>query len=103
MSKEEAKYFAENVLSISAVIGGLEGAKATSFMKSQVAMATAAKGDAIVQNMQTWYDALWKGMESLSTSLLTGKIMPPAFCDEVQKLADQTAKDPDIKKYTRTM
>ena len=53
--------------------------------------------------MQTWYDALWKGMESLSTSLLTGKIMPPAFCDEVQKLADQTAKDPDIKKYTRTM
>ncbi len=103
MSKEEAKYFAENVLSISAVIGGLDAAKATSFMKSQVAMATAAKGDAIVQNMQTWYDALWKGMESLSTSLLTGKIMPPAFCDEVQKLADQTAKDPDIKKYTRTM
>lgn len=102
MSKAEAKYFAENVLSISAVIGGLEGAKASSFMKSQVAMATTAGGDAIIQNTQTWYDALWKGMEALSTQLLTGKIMPPAFCDETQKLVDQTAKDPDIKKYKRT-
>jgi N-acetylglucosamine transport system substrate-binding protein len=102
MSKAEAKYFAENVLSISAVIGGLEGAKASSFMKSQVDMATNAGGDAIIQNIQGWYDAMWKGMEALSTQLLTGKIKPPQFCDAVQKLADQTAKDPDIKKYKRT-
>lgn len=101
MSKAEAKYFAENVLSISAVVGGLEGANASNFMKSQVAMADAAKGDAIIQNMQTWYDALWKGLESLSTELLTGKIKPDVFCDEAQKLADATAKDPDIKKYKR--
>jgi N-acetylglucosamine transport system substrate-binding protein len=65
-------------------------------------MATNAGGDAIIQNIQGWYDAMWKGMEALSTQLLTGKIKPPQFCDEVQKLADQTAKDPDIKKYKRT-
>ncbi len=101
MSKAEAKYFAENVLSISAVIGGLEDAKASSFMKSQVAMAEAAQGDAIIQNIQGWYDAMWKGLESLSTELLNGRIKPDAFCDEAQKLADATAKDPDIKKYKR--
>ena len=101
MSKAEAKYFAENVLSISAVIGGLEGAQASSFMKSQVAMAEAAKGDAIIQNVQGWYDKMWKGMEALSTELLNGRIKPPEFCDATQKLADDTAKDPDIKKYKR--
>ncbi len=102
MSRAEAKYFAENVLSISAVVGGLDEAKATSFMKSQVAMASNAGGVVISQVMQTWYDAYWKGMEALSTQLLTGKIKPPQFCDEVQKLADKTAKDPDIKKFKRT-
>jgi len=79
----------------------LEGANATSFMKSQVAMAEAAAGNVIIQNIAGWYDAMWKGLEALSTQLLTGKIKPQEFCDEAQKLADQTAKDPDIKKYKR--
>jgi hypothetical protein len=41
-------------------------------------------------------------MEALSTNLLTGKIKPPEFCTEVQKLADKTAADPDVKKFKRT-
>ena len=71
-------------------------------MKSQVAMATAAKGDAIIQHMQTWYNALWKGLSALHLTA-DRQDHAAAFCDAVQKLADQTAKDPDIKKYTRTM
>ncbi len=101
MSKAEAKYFAENVLSISAVQGGLEGAKASTFMKAQVEMANNAAGAVIIQHIGTWYTAMWSEIEVQSTNLLTGKIKPAEFCDAVQKAADNTAKDPDIKKYKR--
>lgn len=101
LSKAEAKYFAENVLSISAVIGGLEGAKASTFMKAQVEMANTAAGNVIIQHIGTWYTAMWQEIEAQSTNLLTGKIKPPEFCDAIQKAADKTAKDPDIKKYKR--
>lgn len=101
LSKAEAKYFAENVLSISAVQGGLEGAKASTFMKAQVEMANTAAGAVIIQHIGTWYTAMWSEIEVQSTNLLTGKIKPAEFCDAIQKAADKTAKDPDIKKYKR--
>jgi len=101
MSKAEAKFFAEKVLSISAVIGGLEGANASTFMKAQVEMANNSGGDVIFQHIGTWYTAMWQEIEAQSTNLLTGKIKPADFVDAIQKSADKTAKDPEIKKYKR--
>jgi N-acetylglucosamine transport system substrate-binding protein len=101
MSKAEAKYFAENVLSISAVQGGLEGAKASTFMKAQVEMANTAAGDVIIQHIGTWYTAMWQVIEAETTNLLTGKSKPAEFIDRIQASADATAKDPDIVKYKR--
>ena len=101
MSKAEAKYFAENVLSISAVVGGLEGANASTFMKAQVEMANNANGKVIIQHIGTWYTPMWQELEAKSTELLTGKIKPAEFVDAIQASADKTAKDPDIKKYKR--
>jgi N-acetylglucosamine transport system substrate-binding protein len=101
MSKAEAKYFAENVLSISAVQGGLEGAKASTFMKAQVEMANTAAGDVIIQHIGTWYSAMWAVISDETTNLLTGKSKPADFIEKVQASADATAKDPDIVKYTR--
>ncbi len=101
MSKAEAKYFAENVLSISAVQGGLEGAKASTFMKAQVEMANTAAGNVIIQHIGTWYSAMWQVISDETTNLLTGKSKPADFIDKVQASADATAKDADIVKYKR--
>ena len=101
MSKAEAKFFAEKVLSISAVQGGLEGADASTFMKAQVEMANQANGAVIIQHIGTWYTAMWQEIEAQSTNLLTGKIKPQEFMDAIQAAADKTAKDDEIKKYTR--
>lgn len=101
MSKAEAKFFAEKVLSISAVQGGLEGANASTFMKAQVEMANNAAGAVIIQHIGAWYTAMWQELEAQSTNLLTGKIKPPEFVDAIQAAADKTAKDPEIKKYKR--
>ena len=101
LSKESAKYFAENVRAIMPVTGGSEGAKLSEGMKAGVALADASKGAAINMNFTNWYSALNKEIEQRTGELMTGVIKPDEFIANMQKAADTVAKDPDIKKFTR--
>ena len=101
LSKESAKYFAENVRAIMPVTGGTEGANLSEGMKAGVALADASKGVAINFNVTNWYSAISKEIEQRTGELMTGVIKPDEFIANMQKKADEVAKDPDVKKFTR--
>ncbi|MBK9712199.1 MAG: carbohydrate ABC transporter, N-acetylglucosamine/diacetylchitobiose-binding protein [Kouleothrix sp.] len=101
LSKDSAKYFAENVRAIMPVTGGTEGAKLSEGMKAGVGLAEASKGVVINMNFQNWYSTLNKELEQRTGELMTGTIKPDEFISNMQKKADEVAADPDIKKFTR--
>ncbi len=101
LSKDSAKYFAENVRAIMPVVGGTEGAKLSEGMKAGVALATASKGVAINMNFTNWYSALNKEIDQRTGELMTGVIKPDEFISIMQKKADEVAADPDTKKFKR--
>ena len=100
LSKDSAKYFAENVSAIMPVTGGTEGAKLSEAVKSAVTLAEAAK-DTIVWNLPNWYSAVNKDLETKTGELMTGTIKPADFVSAMQASCDAVAKDPDVKKFTR--
>ncbi len=101
LSKDSAKYFAENVRAIMPVTGGTEGAKLSEGMKAGVSLAEGSKGVAINMNFTNWYSALNKEIDQRTGELMTGVIKPDEFISIMQKKADEVAADPDIKKFTR--
>jgi N-acetylglucosamine transport system substrate-binding protein len=102
LSKDSAKYFAENVRAIMPVAGGTEGAKLSEGMKSGVALADASKGVSVHMYFPDWYSALNKpGIEVFMGELMTGTIKPDEFLSNMQKAADAVAADPDVKKFKR--
>lgn len=101
MSKNSAKYFAENVRAIMPVTGGTEGANLSEGMKSAVTLVDASKGVSVLMNFPNWYSTLNKELETRTGELMTGQIKPDEFRSNMQKAADAVAKDPDIKKFTR--
>jgi N-acetylglucosamine transport system substrate-binding protein len=100
LSKDSAKFFAENVRAIMPVTGGTEGAKLSEAVKSAVALAESAK-DTIVWNLPNWYSAVSKDLETHTGELMTGTIKPADFVAAMQKSCDAVAKDPDVKKFKR--
>jgi len=102
LSKDSAKYFAENVRAIMPVIGGTEGANLSEAVKSAVTLAEGAKGATVLWNLPNWYSAINKDLETKTGELMTGTIKPADFIAAMQKSADAVAKDPDIKKFKRT-
>lgn len=102
LSKDSAKYFAENVRAIMPVIGGTEGANLSEAVKSAVALAEGAKGATVLWNLPNWYSAINKDLETYTGELMTGVKKPADFISAMQASADAVAKDPDIKKFTRT-
>jgi N-acetylglucosamine transport system substrate-binding protein len=101
MSKASARWFGENLKGIMAVVGGLEGAKVTPMMQSALDLGQSCDGAIILLNVSNWYKPVGDALEQNTTQLLTGKIKPAEFAAQIQKAADQVARDPDIKKYRR--
>ena len=101
LSKDSAKYFAENVAAIMPVTGGTEGAKLSDAVKSAVALAEGANGATVVMNFPNWYSSMSKELETRTGELMTGTIKPAEFTAAMQKAADTVASDPDITKFTR--
>jgi N-acetylglucosamine transport system substrate-binding protein len=101
ISKDSAKYFAENVSALMPVIGGTEGAKLSTAVQSAMALAEAAKGVTVLWNLPNWYSSFQKELETRTGELMTGTIKPDEFRAQMQKAADAVAKDPDIKKFKR--
>jgi len=101
LSKDSAKFFAENVRAIMPVVGGTEGAKLSEGMKSGVDLVTQSKGVAMSWNLTNWYSQIAKELEQRTGELMTGVIKPDEFITNMQKAADTVAADPDIKKFKR--
>lgn len=101
MSKDSAKYFAENVRAVMPVIGGTEGANLSAAVQSAIALADASMGATVLWNLPNWYSAVNKDLETKTGELMTGTIKPDQFIADMQKSCDAVAKDPDIKKFKR--
>ena len=101
ISKDSARYFAENVRAIMPVIGGTEGATLSEAVKSAVALAEGANGVTVLWNLPNWYSSFATDLETATGELMTGTIKPDEFISKMQKSADTVAADPDIQKFTR--
>lgn len=101
MSKDSAKYFAENVRAIMPVIGGTEGAKLSPAVESAIGLVNGAKGVSMLFNLPNWYSTINKDLETYTGELMTGVKKPEEFIAAMQKTADAVAADPDIKKFKR--
>ena len=101
LSRSSAKWFAENVSSIMPV-AKVEGLKASAGVTSAIAVVEKAGKNIILFQLPNWYSSFGKEIEQRTGELLTGKLKPEEFIDAMQKKADAIAKDPDIKKFTRT-
>ena len=102
LSKDSAKYFAENVRAVMPVMGGTEGATLSNAVKSAVALADNAKGVTVLWNLPNWYSSVQKELETHTGELLTGTIKPADFITAMQKASDTVAQDPDVMKFKRT-
>ena len=71
-------------------------------MTSAIAVVEKAGKNIIKFQLPNWYSSFGKEIEQRTGELLTGKMKPEEFVDAMQKKADEIAKDPDIKKFTRT-
>jgi N-acetylglucosamine transport system substrate-binding protein len=101
LSRESAKFFAENVGAIMPVIGGTEGIELTTAMESALAAVDAAGDDVFSYNFTTWYSDLNEATRDATGELLTNRITPAQFAETIQQTADTVKADPDIEKYTR--
>jgi N-acetylglucosamine transport system substrate-binding protein len=102
LSKNSAKYFAENVRAIMPVIGGTEGANLSAAVQSAVGLVDAAKGVTVLWNLPNWYSAINNDLQTFTGELMTGVKKPADFIAAMQKSCDAVAKDPDVKKFKRT-
>lgn len=102
LSRESAKYFAQNVSSIMPVQGGTEGVEVSSGMQSALAAVDAAGTDIFTYRFSSWYTDLSFEVRDRTGDLLTGRITPEEFVESVQAKADAVKADSNIPKYTRS-
>jgi len=101
MSKENAKFFAQNVGVIMPVIGGTEGVELSSALESALAAVDAAGDETFTEKVYlgAWYTALHDDVRDRMGDLLTKRITPEEFVAAMQETADKVKADPDIPKY----
>jgi N-acetylglucosamine transport system substrate-binding protein len=102
LSKDSAKFFAQNVSSIMPVTGGTEGIEVSSGMESALAAVEAAGEQIFNYRFATWYQDLNFETRDRTGDLLTGRITPEQYIESVQAKADQVKADDSIPKYTRS-
>ena len=101
LSKDSAKYFAENVSSLMPVAGGTEGVEVSSGMSSALAAVDAAGENIFSYSYENWYTDLSFETRDRTGDLLTGRITPEEWVEAVQAKADSIKADANIPKYTR--
>ncbi|MEZ4638235.1 MAG: extracellular solute-binding protein [Caldilineaceae bacterium] len=102
MSKENAKWFAQNVGAIMPVIGGTEGVELSSAVRSATGIAEAAGDNIFDYQIDAWYTDLNNEMRDRTGDLLTGRMTPEQWVEAMQAKADETKADDAIPKYERT-
>lgn len=102
LSKEAAKFFSQNTHALTVVLDAAEGLDlGTAFTSAQQVFKDAGQ-NYFYSMYGTWYTKLVTEANNQMGELLNNRLTPAQYMDKVQSMADQTAKDSSIKKYTRS-
>ena len=102
LSKANAQFFAKEISAIMPVFGGSEGIELSTALQSALTAAENA-GDGLFNYFwKDWYTPIADGTRDNMGELLTDRITPEQFVENVQKIADDVKADNDIPKYTHT-
>ncbi|MEQ7125354.1 N-acetylglucosamine/diacetylchitobiose ABC transporter substrate-binding protein [Actinopolymorpha sp. B11F2] len=100
LSKQSMQNFTKLTNSMTVVKGASEGLQLSSAMASMENVVADAGTD-IVQdwNFRLWYAKMLANFDQAMAALMNLDITPDEWSKRVQRIADDTAKDPSIKKY----
>jgi N-acetylglucosamine transport system substrate-binding protein len=101
LSKAGAKGFADLIKSPTVVVGGSEGVDFPPGVSSSQAALKAAGKDVVNLFFDGWYQALDKEARTATNELMFGRIKADAYCDRIQKKADEIKKDTSVTKFKR--
>ncbi|GLW31080.1 N-acetylglucosamine/diacetylchitobiose ABC transporter substrate-binding protein [Actinoplanes regularis] len=102
LSRKAAADFTGKVSSLTAVAGATDGVKLSGGLTSVTALIDASQGGAFTWLYSTYYRKLERERVNAATlELLTKRITAAQWCDQVQRSADEFARDPAVKKYKR--
>ncbi len=103
LSRKAAADFTTKVSSLTAVTGAADGLSLSPGLTSVTELIDASQGSAFTWLYSTYYRKLERErVNAASLELFTKRITASQWCDQVQKSADEFAKDPAIKKYKRS-
>jgi N-acetylglucosamine transport system substrate-binding protein len=100
LSKANAQFFAQQISAIMPVQGGSEGVELSSALQSALDAAEAAGDELFNYRYKDWYTPLNNAVRDNMGELLTQRITPEQFVENVQAVADDVKADDDIPKYT---
>jgi N-acetylglucosamine transport system substrate-binding protein len=101
-SVEGGRFFAENTKSLSVVQGSGDGLDlGTAFASTQAAIANAGENTFPTSRYSDWYADMELQIKAEIASLLQGQSSVGDFQNNCQEIADATADDDSIQKYTR--
>jgi N-acetylglucosamine transport system substrate-binding protein len=100
LSKTNAQFFAKEISAIMPVQGGSEGIELSTALQSALDAAEAAGDDLFNYRYKDWYTPLNNAVRDNMGELLTKRITPEQFVENVQAVADEVKADDDIPKYT---
>lgn len=100
LSKANAQFFAKEISAIMPVFGGSEGIELSTALQSALDAAETA-GDGLFNYLwRNWYAPMNDASRDNMGELLTMRITPEQFVENVQAIADEVKADDDIPKYT---
>ncbi|WP_350278629.1 N-acetylglucosamine/diacetylchitobiose ABC transporter substrate-binding protein [Kribbella sp. HUAS MG21] len=102
LSKEAAGKFTELTGSPTIVKGAGEGLKLSPGAASASALLKSGGDNNWTSYFGSWYSTMDKPVQSVVGELAAGRITADEYQKRVQKIADDTAKDPKTKKQTRS-
>jgi N-acetylglucosamine transport system substrate-binding protein len=102
LSKEAAGKFTELTGSPTIVKGATEGISLSPGAASSDALIKSGATNNWTTYFASWYSTMDKPSRSIFAELAAARITADEFCNRMQKLADDTAKDPATKKQTRS-
>jgi N-acetylglucosamine transport system substrate-binding protein len=102
LSKEGASKFTELTAAPTVVTGAGEGIKLTPAAASASELVKAGGDNNWNYYFFVWYSPMRPKIETAFGELAAGRVTADEFCAACQKAADETAKDPQTKKRTRS-
>ncbi len=101
LSKANAQFFAKEISAIMPVFGGSDGVELSPALVSALDAVEAAGDEVFDRRYPGWYSDINTAARDNMGELMTGRISPEEFCENMQEVADEVKDDDDIPKYTR--